>query len=75
MKNILEFSVATVMFLVITGQDAQAYIDPGSGSIIMSLILGLVASIAYTARKYFYKLKNVFKKKDTAVTKTESNEE
>jgi len=32
----------------------------------MSLLLGLIASIAYTARKYFYKLKNVFKMKDAA---------
>ena len=36
---------------------AHAYIDPGSGSVIVTTVLGLVAAIGYTCRKYFYKIK------------------
>ena len=36
---------------------AYAYIDPGSGSVIVTTVLGLVAAIGYTFRKYFYKIK------------------
>lgn len=38
---------------------AFAYVDPGSGSVIVTTILGLIAAIGYTFRKYFYKLKNM----------------
>ncbi len=36
---------------------AQAYVDPGSGSVIVTTVLGLIAAIGYTFRKYFYKLR------------------
>jgi hypothetical protein len=38
---------------------AFAYVDPGSGSVIVTTILGLIAAIGYTFRKYFYKLKRL----------------
>ncbi|MCP3887523.1 MAG: hypothetical protein GY702_01455 [Desulfobulbaceae bacterium] len=36
---------------------AYAYVDPGSGSVIVTTVLGLIATVGYTFRKYFYKLK------------------
>ena len=39
---------------------AFAYVDPGSGSVIVTTILGLIAAIGYTFRKYFYKIKRKF---------------
>jgi len=76
MNKYFEFAVVTIM-LMITGQQAHAYIDPGSGSLIMTAIMGFIAAIGFTFRKYFYKLKNLFKKKNTAEfeDETESNEE
>ncbi len=46
---------------------AFAYVDPGSGSVIVTTILGLLAAIGYTFRKYFYKIKRMItrKKEDT----------
>lgn len=38
---------------------AFAYVDPGSGSVIVTTILGLIAAIGYTFRKYLYKIKNM----------------
>lgn len=37
---------------------AYAYIDPGSGSVLTTAIIGFFAAIAYTCRKYFYKVKD-----------------
>ena len=36
-----------------------AYVDPGSGSVIVTAILGFIAAIGYTSRKYFYKFKRL----------------
>lgn len=62
MKNYSKFVVVTGILLLTTGKQAHAYIDPGSGSLIMTAILGFIAAIAYTSRKYFYKIKNLFRK-------------
>ena len=39
---------------------ALAYVDPGSGSVIVTTILGLIAAVGYTFRKYFYRIKRFF---------------
>ena len=39
---------------------AHAYVDPGSGSVIVTTVLGLLAAIGYTFRKYYYKLKRMY---------------
>ena len=43
--------------ILLTPSLAYAYVDPGSGSVIVTTVLGLIAAIGYTFRKYFYKLK------------------
>lgn len=43
---------------------AHAYVDPGSGSVIVTAILGALGAVAYTFRKYFYKLKRLFSRGD-----------
>ena len=42
--------------------DAQAYIDPGSGSIIIQAIIGVVATVGTTVTIYWEKIKYFFKK-------------
>ena len=39
---------------------AYAYIDPGTGSVITTTILGFLGAVAYTARKYFYRIGDFF---------------
>ncbi len=36
---------------------AYAYVDPGSGSVLVTTVLGLIAAIGYTCRKFFYNLR------------------
>jgi hypothetical protein len=45
-------------FFVSMAAPAHAYIDPGSGSVLTSAIIGFFAAVAYTGRKYFYRLKD-----------------
>jgi len=39
-----------------------AYIDPGSGSALITAILGFFAAIIYSFKKFFYNLKSKFRK-------------
>ena len=39
---------------------AFAYIDPGSGSAIMTLIIGFFVALGLTVKTYWYKLKALF---------------
>jgi hypothetical protein len=54
----LSVLVLTSVFFASMAVPAQAYIDPGSGSILTSAIIGFFAAVAYTGRKYFYRLKD-----------------
>ena len=54
----LTLQVALVMMLL-EPAIAFAYVDPGSGSVIVTTILGFIAAIGYTFRKYFYKFKRM----------------
>jgi len=45
------FTSIIVALLCLQAQPAMAYLDPGSGSAIMSAILGIFAAIAFTPPK------------------------
>ena len=42
--------------------DAYAYIDPGTGSIIIQGLIGALVGVAITLKIYWYKLKERFSK-------------
>ena len=46
--------------LVTSWLPVSAYIDPGSGSAIMSLIIGFFVALGLTVKTYWYKLKALF---------------
>jgi hypothetical protein len=48
------------MFLILILVQASAYLDPGTGSMIVSGIIGVFATLGYVFKGFFYKL---FKKK------------
>jgi hypothetical protein len=50
---------------------AQAYLDPGTGSMILQAIIGAVAGALIVIKLYWYKLTNFFKGR--AGAKTESH--
>ncbi|MFT7685406.1 MAG: hypothetical protein ACI9FB_000749 [Candidatus Azotimanducaceae bacterium] len=70
-KDIL---LALGIALLIWTESALAYIDPGSGSAIMSAIVGFFLAISIAIKTYWYKLKSLLGlgKSDS---KTDSEEE
>lgn len=70
------FTCIIVALLCLQAQPAMAYLDPGSGSAIMSAILGAIAAIVFTIKTYWYKIKSVFSgKKDNQELKTDQAQE
>jgi hypothetical protein len=61
--------LAFILVIAVQPGVAHAYVDPGSGSIIVTTVLGLFAAVGYTFRKYIYKIKRSLSKK-----KPEDNE-
>ncbi|MDP6530850.1 MAG: hypothetical protein QF375_03080 [Arenicellales bacterium] len=55
---------AVLVSLLFFPTSAFAYVDPGSGSVIVTTILGLIAAVGYTCRKYFFKIKRKIVRKD-----------
>ena len=52
--------IALLLFLGLWVQPALAYIDPGSGSAIMSAIIGAFVASGLVIKTYWYKLKSLF---------------
>ncbi|MCF6281524.1 MAG: hypothetical protein L3J28_04805 [Candidatus Polarisedimenticolaceae bacterium] len=73
-KLILGTLVALLAFWV---QPAMAYIDPGSGSAIMSAVIGLFVAVSLAVKTYWYKIKSLFtgKKSDQTSNSDQKSEE
>ena len=55
---------ASTIFLlaVLFSGPAHAYLDPGTGSIILQAIVGTIAGGLVVIKLYWYRIKNLFKK-------------
>lgn len=51
---------------------AQAYIDPGSGSILISVIIGIFTTFIFSIKGYYFKIKNFLLANSYNKTKTAS---
>ena len=49
--------------LLLAPVHAQAYLDPTTGSMLISAIVGLFASLALAIKTYWYRIKSFFKRK------------
>lgn len=59
-----------LIFMLIILTSASAYLDPGTGSMIVSAIIGVFATVIYCFKGFFYKIFNLLRGK-----KNNSNEE
>lgn len=48
--------------LLLLSPAAQAYLDPGTGSLILSAIIGLLATIGLAVKTWWYKIKALFRR-------------
>ena len=54
--------LSTAAVLVGFAPPAFAYLDPSTGSMIISAVLGVLATLGLAAKTYWYKLKSVFRR-------------
>ena len=50
--------------LLVFSPAAFAYLDPSTGSMVVSAIVGIFASIALAVKTYWYKIKGWFRRDD-----------
>jgi len=60
-RKIRDVSVVVMVAAAGFSQPAFAYLDPSTGSMILSAILGLFATIGLALKTYWYKLKGFFR--------------
>mgnify|MGYP001414595096 FL=1 len=58
----IKFYLTLITFLTIFNSSAFAYIDPGTGGIILQAILGFIAFVGATITLYWRKFKELLKK-------------
>ena len=63
MKRLQQSGVMVCIMLVCVASPAQAYLDPSTGSMIISAIVGVVATLVLAMKVYWYKLRRLFRKK------------
>jgi hypothetical protein len=51
--------ISSLAFLVVATGNAHAYLDPGTGSIILQALIATVASSLFVIKLYWYKLKGL----------------
>jgi peptidoglycan/LPS O-acetylase OafA/YrhL len=66
------FPLLLALFCALAGQapEAHAYLDPSTGSMILSAIVGLFATLGLAVKTYWYKLKNLVKRRRPATPAT-----
>ena len=63
------FLSASALMLLLLSPGAFAYLDPSTGSMVVSAIVGIIASIALALKTYWYRIKAFFRrggKKDSS---------
>jgi hypothetical protein len=58
--------ILTAVFLLLMPVSAFAYLDPTTGSMVISAIVGLFASLVLAIKTYWYRIKSFFTRKPAA---------
>jgi hypothetical protein len=67
--------VAAPALLLFSTQDAHAYLDPGTGSMILQGLIGGIAGGMFAIRLYWGKLKGRFGRMQTSHTGAENTDD
>lgn len=62
----------TILLLLLLITDAEAYLDPGTGSMLLQVILGGIAAVGVALKLYWHRLMAAFglRKKEQAEDET-----
>lgn len=61
-KKQREYRALALILLLSLAPAAEAYLDPSTGSLILSAIVGLLATIGLAVKTWWYKLKSLFRR-------------
>lgn len=61
MRSRLGRMTVVLVSLATVAPDAWAYLDPSTGSMILSAIIGMFATAALALKTFWYRLKNLFR--------------
>ena len=56
--------LTSALYLIFFCSKANAYIDPGTGSLLLQGLIAGIAAGAYTLKLYWYRIKNFFSPKN-----------
>lgn len=54
-----------VIFFTVPVFSIYAYLDPGTGSMIVSAVIGALATVIYVFKGWFFKIARIFRNKKT----------
>lgn len=52
-----------ILFMIVIISPTFAYLDPGTGSMIVSAIIGVVATFVFMFKGFFFKFLGIFKRR------------
>jgi O-antigen/teichoic acid export membrane protein len=66
MSRRAEITALLALTVLTVAPPAFAYLDPSTGSMIISAIVGLFASAGLAIKTYWYKFRNLFRRREPA---------
>ena len=60
-RNWGDVAVCVLLVTVMSAGPSYSYLAPGTGSVLLTGILGIFAAITYTLRRFFYRILRVFR--------------
>jgi hypothetical protein len=67
-RSVKSSGIIVVVSLLAVATPAQAYLDPSTGSMILSAIVGLVATLGLVLKTYWYQLRAFFRRAEQRPT-------
>ncbi len=66
MKNAFSAAALAALTLLALERPVEAYLDPGSGSMLLQVLLGGFAAVGVAAKLYWHRLATLFSRKTDA---------
>ena len=60
LRYITRVTISLLLILIITTEPVYAYLDPGTGAMIVQLLLGGIAGALIVGKLYLHKIKSYF---------------
>jgi len=60
--KLVKSTIISIFLLAMLPLPAFAYIDPGTGSYVLQIILAGILAVPFVLKRYWVKIRNIFKK-------------